>query len=162
MDVISSEVYWVLQLIDGGEKQDHGEVRTQFCMKTRVFNSSKSFFDASKLKISACKDIYSLKLSTNLASVPFTGIEEDHNGKWLRLNKAIVDVATKSLKPTKEPKKKQHFTYMSAATLQLVNDRIAEAGSMKADGYSDDAIRDVCQNFYKRLISKSLKDDHSN
>ena len=161
-NVSSCKVYWGTSINRWGKKQDHGEVRAQFHMKTRVFNSSKSFFDVSKLRDPACKDLYSSNLSANLASVPFTGVDEDHNGKWLRLKKAIVDVATESLKPTKEPKKKQHFTYMSAATLQLVNDRIAEVASMKAEGHSDDAIRDVCQNYYKRLISKSLKDDHSN
>ena len=90
----------VLRLIINrwGKKQDHGEVRAQFHMKTRVFNSSKSFFDVSKLRDPACKDLYSSNLSANLASVPFTGVDEDHNGKWLRLKKAIVDVATESIR----------------------------------------------------------------
>ncbi len=49
---------------------------------------------------------------------------------------------------------------MSDTTFKLVSDRIAEVQSMRVEGYSDDAIRDVCH-YYQRLISRSLKDDYN-
>ena len=125
----------------------------------KASKSSNSYYDVSKLSDSKCN--YSSKMAERLtSSSPFTSIELDHNGQWLRLKKVIVDVATECLKPVKEPKKKQHFRYMSDVTLKLVSDRIAEVQSMRVEGYSDDAIRDVCH-YYKRLISRSLKDDYN-
>ena len=157
-DVTSCRVKWGRSLLRWGKKQDHGSVIAHFKVRTRVFKDCHRF-DVSKLKNEKELDLYSASVAKGIADSISSGIQEDHNGRWIKLKNTIIKSATEILKPVRDPLKKQHFSYMSEATHQIAQDRKNELAKMHIEGYPVDIINNV-KRAYRIEISRALRKDY--
>ena len=149
--VSSCRVRWGPSRLSYGYKYDHGTVKANFKVKTRAFNTNRTF-NVRLLSDPVYRESYQRQLKTKLTedvSIPL-----DTNGRWLRLKQAAYESATQCLKPIANPIRKKG--YMSANTLNLLEERVKSFENMNG------SIPSETKKAYSKKVSQSLRKDYKN